>query len=218
MCVFIENLFSLCHYKFYRYPSNFWHLFIHISKGLPVKTGNYPLVLSALIVLLFPFDDYFIITVLYNLTLVSVKINSNVLILTSVTIFAVLLVCFFWFRIMCLFPSTQKSYIQPLKPVSILQIVRCQFFHQHCNILINKMYFTFFKRSKFVYVFLVCFLMVPSTLCCSKFYLLFLRFYLFVFKEGKGGRKREKETSICSCLSCTPLLGTWPTTQACALD
>ena len=43
------------------------------------------------------------------------------------------------------------------------------------------------------------------------------RFYLFIFREGKGGRKRGRETSMRGCLSHTPLLGTWPTTQACAL-
>ena len=46
---------------------------------------------------------------------------------------------------------------------------------------------------------------------------LFLRFYLFIFREGKRGRKRGRETSMCGCLSHIPLLGTWPATQACAL-
>ena len=41
--------------------------------------------------------------------------------------------------------------------------------------------------------------------------------YLF-FREGKGGRKRRGETSMCDCLLHTPLLGTWSATQACALD
>ena len=36
--------------------------------------------------------------------------------------------------------------------------------------------------------------------------------YLF-FREGKGERKRGRETSMCGCL----WLGTWPATQACAL-
>ena len=27
------------------------------------------------------------------------------------------------------------------------------------------------------------------------------RFYLFIFREGKGGRKRGRETSMCGCLS-----------------
>ena len=30
------------------------------------------------------------------------------------------------------------------------------------------------------------------------------RFYLFIFREGKGGRKRRKETSMCGCLSSAP--------------
>ena len=33
-------------------------------------------------------------------------------------------------------------------------------------------------------------------LCCC----FFKRFYLFIFREGKGGRKRERETSMCGCL------------------
>ena len=41
---------------------------------------------------------------------------------------------------------------------------------------------------------------------------------LFIFREGKGGRKRGRETSMCGCLSRPPpLLGTWAITQACAL-
>ena len=45
--------------------------------------------------------------------------------------------------------------------------------------------------------------------------------YLFL-KRGKGGRKRERETSVCyRYINRLPLtchqLGTWPTTQACAL-
>ena len=47
---------------------------------------------------------------------------------------------------------------------------------------------------------------------------IFLRFYLFIFREGKGGIKRGKETSVCGCLSLVHSpLGTWPATQACAL-
>ena len=36
------------------------------------------------------------------------------------------------------------------------------------------------------------------------------RFYLFIFKEGKGGRKRGTETSMCGCLSRAPLRGPDP--------
>ena len=43
------------------------------------------------------------------------------------------------------------------------------------------------------------------------------RFYLFIFREGKGERKRGRETSMCGCFSRTPPLGTWPAIQACAL-
>ena len=34
----------------------------------------------------------------------------------------------------------------------------------------------------------------------------FLRF-LFIFREGKGGRKRGRETSMCGCLSHAPYWG-----------
>ena len=37
-------------------------------------------------------------------------------------------------------------------------------------------------------------------------------FYFFLFREGKGGRKRRRRTSMCM----QP--GTWPATQACALN
>ena len=35
-------------------------------------------------------------------------------------------------------------------------------------------------------------------------FLSFLRFYLFIFREEKGGRKRGRETSMCGCLSRAP--------------
>ena len=38
----------------------------------------------------------------------------------------------------------------------------------------------------------------------------FLRFYLFIFREGKGGWKRERETSMCGCLPHTPYWGPGP--------
>ena len=34
--------------------------------------------------------------------------------------------------------------------------------------------------------------------------LFFQRFYLFIFREGKGGRKGGRETSVCVCLCCSP--------------
>ena len=58
---------------------------------------------------------------------------------------------------------------------------------------------------------------LPSPLYKYIYILLF-----FMFLEGKGGRKRGRETSMCkrninrSPLAC-PQVGTWPTTQACAL-
>ena len=39
---------------------------------------------------------------------------------------------------------------------------------------------------------------------------------LFIFREGKGGRKRERNINVWLLLV-RHLLGTWPTTQACAL-
>ena len=41
----------------------------------------------------------------------------------------------------------------------------------------------------------------------------FLRFYLFIFRE-KGRREGEKYQYVVA--SCAPHTGTWPTTQACA--
>ena len=36
---------------------------------------------------------------------------------------------------------------------------------------------------------------------------IFKRFYLFIFREGKGGRKRGRETPVCGCLSRAPYWG-----------
>ena len=46
------------------------------------------------------------------------------------------------------------------------------------------------------------------------------RFYVFIFREENGRRKRGRETSMCGCpfcAPCAPLLQTWPASQACAL-
>ena len=43
----------------------------------------------------------------------------------------------------------------------------------------------------------------------------FLRFYLFILERGDG-RKKEKNINVWLLLTCPPM-GTWPTTQACAL-
>ena len=48
-------------------------------------------------------------------------------------------------------------------------------------------------------------------------FILFYRFYLFIFREGKTGRKRDRNISVWLSLT-HPSLGTWPATQACALD
>ena len=46
----------------------------------------------------------------------------------------------------------------------------------------------------------------------------FIRFYLFTFLDKGEGREKERERNINMWLLLThPLLGTWPTTQACAL-
>ena len=52
-----------------------------------------------------------------------------------------------------------------------------------------------------------------------KFWFCFLKIlFIYFSREGKGRRKRGKETSTCGCLlHPRPPLGTWPTIQACAL-
>ena len=48
--------------------------------------------------------------------------------------------------------------------------------------------------------------------------ILFIYLLIYLSSPPKGeGRKRGRETSMCGCLSHTPLLRTWPATQACAL-
>ena len=44
----------------------------------------------------------------------------------------------------------------------------------------------------------------------SLFPIFFFRFYVFIFREGKRGRKRRRETSMCGCLSHTPYWGPGP--------
>ena len=44
----------------------------------------------------------------------------------------------------------------------------------------------------------------------------FLRLYLFIFRE-EGREEERKRNSNVWLLLATPLLGTWPATQACAL-
>ena len=43
------------------------------------------------------------------------------------------------------------------------------------------------------------------------------RFYLFIFRQREREEEREGEKHQCVVASHAPLLGTWPTTQACAL-
>ena len=49
------------------------------------------------------------------------------------------------------------------------------------------------------------------------YYLVGLFVCLFVFWRGQGRGKRERNINVWLPLMC-PLLGTWPTTQSCALD
>ena len=41
----------------------------------------------------------------------------------------------------------------------------------------------------------------------KEFYLFILKILFIYFREGEGGRKRGRKTSMCSCLSCTPWWG-----------
>ena len=50
----------------------------------------------------------------------------------------------------------------------------------------------------------------------SNIFFFLLKILWIYFGEGKGGREGEKHQ--CLVASHTPLLGTWLTTQACALD
>ena len=38
----------------------------------------------------------------------------------------------------------------------------------------------------------------------KKTYVFLKIIYVFIFREGKGGRKKRRETSRCRCLSCSP--------------
>ena len=64
------------------------------------------------------------------------------------------------------------------------------------------------------YYFILYFLIWFITL--SYFYIFLLQYFIYFFREGKGGRKRERNINVWLLLS-RPLLGTWPVTQACAL-
>ena len=48
-------------------------------------------------------------------------------------------------------------------------------------------------------------------------YIIFKIFYLFIFRERGRAGEREGEKHQCVVAFCMPQLGTWPTTQACAL-
>ena len=48
------------------------------------------------------------------------------------------------------------------------------------------------------------------------FFFFFKILFIYFWREGKGGRKRGRETSV-GCLSNVAQLGTWSATEACAL-
>ena len=59
---------------------------------------------------------------------------------------------------------------------------------------------------------------VHTCCVCFFFFFFFLRFYLFYFYRGERKEKEKKRNiNVWLPLTC-PLLGTWPATQACALD
>ena len=50
-------------------------------------------------------------------------------------------------------------------------------------------------------------------------FIYFFKDFIYLFLERGEGREGGRETSMCGCLSRAPFLGgTWPATQACALD
>ena len=79
----------------------------------------------------------------------------------------------------------------------------------------SKMPMWCFFKSIFLLKFLIFISFFPYfPVYFSKYFLNIL--FIYVFVEREEGRKRGGETSMCGCLSCAPL-GTWLTTQACAL-
>ena len=87
---------------------------------------------------------------------------------------------------------------------SIFLHTKCQFVNTHCWVY----------HIKYLGD---CTITIQTEFLILFFRVFFKRFYLFIFREGKGGRKRGRETSMCGCLLSTTPLGTWPATQACAL-
>ena len=55
-----------------------------------------------------------------------------------------------------------------------------------------------------------------SSIHSSNKYFYASAFYLFIFTEGKGGRKRGRETSMCGCLSHVPHRGPSQQPSMCA--
>ena len=107
------------------------------------------------------------------------------------------------------------------------------------HILVNNI-LLFIIMSLFLIVSLVCYILfcVPHISEITFFFLFCLAYFtqhntlkiypffkkvLFIFREGKGGRKRGRETSMCErhidqqVASLPSQLGTWPATQVCPL-
>ena len=60
--------------------------------------------------------------------------------------------------------------------------------------------------------------MVSLISICKVLLLLFFKYFTYLFLEGREGREKERERNINVWLPLVcPQLGTWPTTQACAL-
>ena len=66
-------------------------------------------------------------------------------------------------------------------------------------------------------------IIIPLTLKKNFFKVVFIYLFIYIEREREEGRERGKETSMCERnieqvpLTC-PQMGTWPATQACALD
>ena len=73
-----------------------------------------------------------------------------------------------------------------------------------------------FSLEKCLFNFFAHFL--NQIICFSVVLLYFFEYFIYLFLEREEGKEKERERNINVWLSLTrPLLGTWPTTQACAL-
>ena len=72
--------------------------------------------------------------------------------------------------------------------------------------IVSKVVINFFHFHQDAYNFLPIFLFIFVIWYCPSFKF-FWRFYLFIFRDMKGGRKTGRETSTCGCLSRAPCWG-----------